>query len=162
MTISRRTLAFTALLGSGVAAVPPARAQDKEKEKEKEKDKDKEALVAVSDAVIELTKAMLSADKAKLESLVADQLSYGHSSGAVQDKAAFVDVIVSKKTVYKSIELSKQTVAIAGTDAAIVRHAWMSESGGDSNWTMSRISVLQVWQKQGSSWKLLARQGFKA
>ncbi|HEY6983495.1 nuclear transport factor 2 family protein [Reyranella sp.] len=160
MTISRRTLAITALLASGVATVPQVRAQDKEKEKEK--DKDKEALAAVSDAVIELTKAMLSADKAKLESLVADQLSYGHSSGAVQDKAAFVDVIVSKKTVYKSIELSKQTVAIAGTDA-IVRHAWMSESGsGDSNWTMSKISVLQVWQKQGSSWKLLARQGFKA
>ena len=43
---------------------------------------------------------------AKLESLVSDQLSYGHSGGVIQDKKDFVDVIATKKTVYKSIELS--------------------------------------------------------
>ena len=63
-------------------------------------------------AVANLTKAMLAADKPKLEALVADQLSYGHSGGVVQDKAVFIDVIASKKTIYKSIELSKQTVAV--------------------------------------------------
>ena len=79
-----------------------------------------------------------------------------------QDKADFVNVIVAKKTVYKSIELSKQTVAIAGNDA-IVRHAWESESGtGDGKWNVSKIGVLQVWQKQGTNWRLLARQAFKA
>ena len=36
---------------------------------------------AVLQAVDSLTKAMLDADRAKLEELVADQLSYGHSSG---------------------------------------------------------------------------------
>ncbi|MBS0223162.1 MAG: nuclear transport factor 2 family protein [Proteobacteria bacterium] len=159
MTIRRRHLAVTALLTSAATALATtgAAAQDKDKEKA-----NKETAAAVADAVIELTKAMLAADKGKLESLVADQLSYGHSSGLVQDKAAFVDVIVSKKTVYKSIELSKQTIAISGNDA-IVRHAWMSESGGgDGNWTVSKLGVLQVWQKQGSNWKLLARQAFKA
>ena len=159
MTINRRNLAITAVLASAFAAYveTDAAAQDKDS-----KDKDKEAVAAVADAVIELTKAMLAPDKGKLESLIADQLSYGHSSGLVQDKAAFIDVLVSKKTVYKSIELSKQTVAISGNDA-IVRHSWMSESGsGDGNWSVSKLGVLQVWQKQGSSWKLLARQGFKA
>ena len=102
---------------------------------------------------------MLAADKAGLEALVADQLSYGHSGGVVQDKAAFVDVIASKKTVYKSIVLSDQTVAVVGPNA-IVRHAWLgeSESGGKSN--VSKIGILQVWQKQGADWKLLARQAF--
>jgi ketosteroid isomerase-like protein len=150
MTISRRRLAAAAFLGSGVTALArtPAFAQSDAS--------------AVADAVINLTKAMLSADKGKLEQYVADQLSYGHSSGVVQDKATFIDAIVSKKTVYKSIELSNQTVAIAG-DAAIVRHAWVSESGnGDGKWNESKLGVLQVWQKQGSSWKLLARQAFKA
>jgi hypothetical protein len=168
MTIKRRNLAITAVLASAAAAFAEtdAAAQDKDtkdaKDTKEAKDKDKEAVAAVADAVIELTKAMLAADKAKLESLVADQLSYGHSSGLVQDKAAFVDVIVSKKTVYKSIELSKQTIVIAGNDA-IVRHAWMGESGsGDGTWTVSKIGVLQVWQKQGSNWKLLARQAFKS
>ncbi len=150
MTISRRQLAAAALLASGVSALAssPAFAESAD-------------AAAVAEAVASLTKAMLAADKAKLESLVADQLSYGHSSGTLQDKTVFVDVIVSKKTIYKSIELTNQTIAVAGNDA-IVRHAWASESGtGDGKWNVSKIGVLQVWQKQGGSWKLLARQAFK-
>ncbi len=148
MTVSRRHIAAAALLASGasVLARSPAFAETAD-------------AATVANAVAALTKAMLAADKAGLESLVADQLSYGHSGGAVQDKAAFVDVIASKKTIYKSIVLSDQTVAIAGPNA-IVRHAWQSESesGGKSN--VSKIGVLQVWQKQGADWTLLARQAF--
>ena len=150
MTISRRHLAAAALAVSGASllAVAPSRAQGSD-------------AAAVADAVASLTKAMLAADKAKLEALTADQLSYGHSSGKVEDKATFVDVVASKKSVYKSIELSKQTIVVAGNDA-IVRHAWESESGtGDGKWNVSKIGVLQVWQKQPSGWRLLARQAFK-
>ncbi len=150
MTVSRRHLAAAAFLASGASALalPPALAQGN-------------AAAAVAEAVAALTKAMLTPDKAKLEALTADQLSYGHSSGKVEDKAAFVDVVASKKTVYKSIELSKQTVVVAGNDA-IVRHAWESESGtGDGKWNVSKIGVLQVWQKQPTGWRLLARQAFK-
>ena len=150
MTISRRHMAAAALLASGAAALAqsPAVAETSD-------------AAAVVDAVSSLTKAMLAADKAKLEALVVDQLSYGHSSGTLQDKTAFVDVIASKKSVYKSIELTNQTVAIVGNNA-IVRHAWESESGtGDGKWNVSKIGVLQVWQKQGDDWKLLARQAFK-
>jgi hypothetical protein len=116
---------------------------------------------AVAEAVAALTKAMLAADKAQLDTLVADQLSYGHSGGVIQTKAEFVDVIASKKTVYKSIVLSDQTVVVAGSDA-IVRHAWASESESGGKSTLSKIGILQVWQKQGASWKLLARQAFKS
>ena len=148
MTVSRRHLAAVAFLASGASAVAlsPAHAEGHD---------------AVAAAVAALTKAMLTADKAKLEALTADQLSYGHSSGKVEDKATFVDVVASKKTVYKSIELSKQTVVVAGNDA-IVRHAWESESGtGDGKWNVAKIGVLQVWQKQPTGWRLLARQAFK-
>src|SRR5260370_21002835 len=150
MTISRRQIAAAALLAScaSVFTLTPARAESADAS-------------AVADAVANLTKAMLAADKAKLDSLVVDQLSYGHSGGTIQDKAEFVGVIASKKTVYKSIELSKQTVAVVGNNA-IVRHAWESESGtGDGKWNVSKIGVMQVWLKQGADWKLLARQAFK-
>ena len=146
MIMSRRhagALAFVAL-----ATTLPARAETTDQ-------------AAVADAVAALTKAMLAADRAKLESLVSEQLSYGHSGGVVQDKKDFVEVIASKKSVYRSIELSKQTIAVAGNNA-IVRHAWESESGtGDGKWNVSKIGVLQVWQKEASGWKLFARQAFK-
>src|SRR6266851_2852003 len=141
MTVSRRHIAAAALLASGasVLARSPAFAETAD-------------ATAVANAVAALTKAMLAADKAGLEALVADQLSYGHSGGVIQTKAEFVDVIASKKTVYKSIVLSDQTVAVVG-DNAIVRHAWSSESESDGKSTMSKIGVMQVWQKQGTGWK---------
>ena len=147
MTISRRQVSALAFLALGATAAP-ALAETND-------------AATVAEAVAALTKAMLGADKAKLESLVSDQLSYGHSGGVIQDKKDFVEVIATKKSVYKSIELSKQTVAVAGNNA-IVRHAWESESGtGDGKWNVSKIGVLQVWQKEPSGWKLLARQAFK-
>lgn len=147
MSISRRHVGAFAFLTLGATALPVlAETNDQ---------------TAVAEAVAALTKAMLGADRAKLEALVSDSLSYGHSGGVVQDKKDFVEVIASKKTVYKSIELSKQTVAVAGNNA-IVRHAWESESGtGDGKWNVSKIGVLQVWQKDPGGWKLLARQAFK-
>jgi len=146
MRISRRTLAVAGALSAMAIGV---RAQAESADD-----------AAVTQAVADLTKAMLAADKSQLEALVADQLSYGHSSGTIQDKAVFVDVIASKKSVYKSINLTDMKVNVVGNDA-IVRHTWdgVSESGGKSS--TSHIGVLQVWAKQDGKWKLLARQAFK-
>ena len=115
MTITRRHMAFAGALALGASVLLPSSPTSAQSTD----------AAAVADAVATLTKAMLAADKAQLDTLVADQLSYGHSGGVIQTKAEFVDVIASKKTVYKSIVLSDQTVVVAGSDA-IVRHAWAS------------------------------------
>jgi ketosteroid isomerase-like protein len=147
MTVSRRQAGAFAFLVLGASSVPAfAESAD---------------AAAVAENVAALTKAMLTPDRAKLEALTSDSLSYGHSAGKLETKKEFVDVVAEKKTVYKSIVLSNQTVTVAGNNA-IVRHAWESESGtGDGKWNVSKIGVLQVWQKDGANWKLLARQAFK-
>jgi len=146
MRISRRTLAAAGALAV-VAAATHGHAESADE-------------AAVAQAVADLTKAMLAADKAKLEALVADQLSYGHSGGVIQNKADFVDVIASKKTIYKSINLTDVKVSVVGNDA-IVRHTWDSVAESDGKSNASHIGVLQVWAKQDGKWKLLARQAFK-
>jgi ketosteroid isomerase-like protein len=116
---------------------------------------------AVATAVESLRKAMIDADKTTLESLTADQLSYGHSSGAIEDKTAFVEAIVSGKSNFNSIELSEQTIRFAGNDA-IVRHKFKAELlGKDGALNNVNIGILQVWQKQKGKWKLIARQAVK-
>jgi len=152
MTVHRRQLVVAALASAVVSASTPAFAQATDTAGD---------TAAVTKAVSDLTQAMLAADKAKLEALTADELSYGHSGGVVQTKSAFIDVIANKQTVYKSIELSSQSITLSGSNA-IVRHNWLGKSGpaDGSKWSMSKIGVLQVWQKKGSDWKLLARQAF--
>ena len=115
---------------------------------------------AVAQAVEALRKAILGQEKTPLAALTAEQLSYGHSSGRVENKAQFIEGVMTRKALVKSLTLSAHTIAIVGTDA-IARHTWASESETDGKSTSTKIGVLQVWQKQGGNWKLLARQGFR-
>ena len=114
----------------------------------------------VKKAVEDLRTAWLKQDKPKIESLTAEQLSYSHSDARLEDKAKFIDGVMTRKSVIKSIDFPDLTVAIVGNNA-IVRHLWVSESELDGKVTNTKIGVLQVWLKQDSSWKLLARASFK-
>src|SRR4029077_13663220 len=89
---------------------------------------------AVKQSVEALRKAILAQDKAKLETLTAEQLSYSHSDARIEDKAKFIDGVMTRKAVIKSIDFPNLTVAIAGNNA-IVRHQWVSESELDGKVT---------------------------
>ena len=115
---------------------------------------------AVKQNVEALREALLKADKAQLERLSADQLSYGHSDGKVQGKAEFIDGVMTRKATVKSITFPDIKVSVAG-DAAIVRHLYESESDSDGKLNNVKIGMISVWQRQGGNWKLLARQGYK-
>ncbi|MBS1600440.1 MAG: nuclear transport factor 2 family protein [Bacteroidetes bacterium] len=115
----------------------------------------------IADRIEKFRKAMLPpVDKATLEDLTAKELSYCHSSGFLEDKTTFVEDLVKSKWVFTSISLSDQTIKIAG-DAAIVRHRMTGETNNNNVPAKVDIIVLQVWQKQNGSWKLLARQAAK-
>ena len=115
---------------------------------------------AVAQAVEALRKGIFAQDKAQLEALCAEQLSYGHSDGRVENKAQFINGVMTRKALLKSLALSDHTIAIVDNNA-IARHTWQSESETDGKPTSTKIGVLQVWQKQGGTWKLLARQSVR-
>jgi uncharacterized protein DUF4440 len=115
---------------------------------------------AVAQAIEALRKAVFSQEKSQLEALCAEQLSYGHSDGRVENKAQFINGVMTRKAVIKSITLSDHTITIVGSDA-IARHTWVSESETDGKPMSTKIGVLQVWQKQDGAWKLLARQAVR-
>lgn len=114
----------------------------------------------VKGAVEALRKAMVDADKSALESLAAEDLTYGHSSGQLENKQEFVDKIVSGKSDFTSINLEDQTVKVTG-DVAIVRHKLRGETNNAGTPGKVNLGVLLVWQKQNGKWKLLARQAVK-
>ena len=114
----------------------------------------------VAAAVENLRKAMVAGDKSALENLAAEEISYGHSNGLIQDKAAFVEAIASGKNVFKAIQLSDQTIKIAG-NTAIVRHTFNAEVVNNGTPGTAHIGVLLIWQKQKAKWRLLARQAVK-
>jgi hypothetical protein len=148
MRITRRHLAAAGALALAAASSPRIAHAESADE------------AAVNKAVDDLNKAMLAADKAKLEALVADQLSYGHSGGRIETKKEFVDVVAGKKTIYKSITISEPTVAVTGNNA-VARHTYAVEFESEGKPGSAKIGVMQVWVKDGGAWKLLARQAFR-
>ena len=152
MDLQRRAIAragaAAALLGTVVSASREAHAQSADER-------------AVAQAVEALTKAMIDVDRAKLEALTADQLSYGHSAGKIENKKEFIASLESRASACRRIELSDQTISLVDNEA-IVRHLFTGETANPAGQvTPVRIGVLQVWQKQGGDWRLLARQAYR-
>jgi hypothetical protein len=116
--------------------------------------------IAVAARVEILRQAMIDADGTKLKELTSAGLSYGHSSGVVQNQAVFIEKIVNGESDFVAIEFQNQTIEIVG-DAAIVRHnlvAHTKDGGIDKD---IKIGIMLVWQKHKNKWLLIARQAFK-
>lgn len=114
----------------------------------------------VMDAVEQLKAAMISGDRAALEAIAADSLSYGHSGGNVQNKAEFVDAIATGKSDFVTIDLTEQTISVVG-NTAIVRHVLSATTNDGGKPGSVKIKILLVFTREKSGWKLLARQAVK-
>ena len=115
---------------------------------------------AVASAVEKLRKAMVAGDPVSLKAMVAEDLSYGHSNALLENREEFIDQFVTGKSVFKTINLTEQTIKIVG-EAAVVRHRLTGDTNNSNVPGKVDLSILMVWKKQNGDWKLLARQAVK-
>ena len=113
---------------------------------------------AVTAAVEALRKAMVAGDKAALDRLTQAELSYGHSSGRLENKAEFIETLTNGKAGFTAIELSDQSVNVVDK-VALVRHVFNGTARKDGGHI--KLSILTVWTPQQDQWKMLARQAAK-
>lgn len=114
----------------------------------------------VEQAVETMRLAMLSADKAQLEHVALSSLTYGHSSAVIENKAQFVDAIVSGRSSFKTLQFQDQSIITEG-DTAIVRHVFVADTNDSGKVGKVKIGVMLVFKKVNADWKLLARQAYK-
>ena len=139
---------FSALLALATA---PVFAQSKDESKDER---------AVAAAVESLRKALIDPDKATLDALVLDELTYGHSNGNLQDKAAFEEALLNKSSDFVTIDLAGQTIKVVG-NTAWARHILSATTNDGGKPGTAHLSVLLVWLKHKGQWRLLARQAVK-
>ncbi|MEJ5996300.1 nuclear transport factor 2 family protein [Pedobacter sp. Du54] len=111
-------------------------------------------------AVEKMRLALISGERAALDDIAATDLSYGHSSGKLQDKAAFVEAIANGSSDFVTIDYKNQTVKVTGK-TALVRHELHAKTNDGGKPGEVHLGILLVWQKEGKDWKLLGRQAFK-
>ena len=108
-----------------------------------------------------LTKAIFETkDSSVLKELVSDDVTYGHSSGVIENKAMFVKNAVSSRAEYKNIQFEKLSIDVK-ENSAVLRHNLRAISFENGKESPVDLGILQVWRKEGGRWKLWARQAVK-
>lgn len=110
--------------------------------------------------VEQLRQAMIAGDRKMLGDLSSPALSYGHSGGTIENQHEFIEQLATKKSVFVTIALEKQTISISG-DTATVRHLLHADTNNGGVPDKISLGILMIWQKQQGEWKLLARQAYK-
>jgi ketosteroid isomerase-like protein len=148
MNIDRRQLALPAL-AIGLLGVVPAFADPADE-------------AAVAKKVEAFRAAQVAADAKAFDALCAAELSYSHSDGRVEDKAAFIANATNGKSKFLSLKYEDPKIRVVGP-AAIVRFHWLGEAEAvaDGKKSATNLHILMNWQKQGADWKLLSRASTK-
>lgn len=107
-----------------------------------------------------LSLAIIAADQKMLDALTMSEVVYGHSDDRIQNKAEFIESLVTKKSVMTKIDLSNQKISIVGDLAFVSNHMSADVAPGGKPGHVE-LNIFYVWKKTGDSWKLLARKAFK-
>ncbi|WP_276500188.1 nuclear transport factor 2 family protein [Terrimonas pollutisoli] len=114
----------------------------------------------VAKDVNDLKEAMISADSAKLAAIVSDDLSYGHSGGKIEDKSAFIRAFVNGSSDFVTIDITEQKIRVY-QNTAVVTHILNATTNDNGKPGTVKLSILTVWNKQNSHWKMVARQAVR-
>ena len=147
MNIDRRQLALPVLAIGLLGMVPAFAAADED---------------AVAKNLEAFRAAQSAANAEILAALCAAELSYSHSDGRVEDRAAFVANATNGKSKVLSLAYKDPKISVVGP-AAIVRFHWVgeAESVPEGKKSSTNLHILMNWQKQGADWKLLSRSSTK-
>lgn len=105
--------------------------------------------------------AVIARDEATLNAITATNLSYGHSSGKIQDKTEFVDDVVNGSFQFVSITNDNQSVNIS-ENVAIVRHILSADATNAGQPAKVHIGIIMVFQlDENDKMVLLARQAYR-
>lgn len=119
------------------------------------------ALADVRAADDERVRATLAADLARLTAILSDDLHYGHSTGAVDTKASYIDSLVSGRTKYIVIDYQERNFTFPVPGIALMTgrvHIKASSVLGASD---GFLRLLAVWREEKGQWRFLAWQSCK-
>ncbi len=134
------------LIITGMLSLKPSVAQKRESQ--------------VTKAVEELRTLMITPDSAKLVSILADKLSYGHSGGFIDNKPGFIQSLLSGKSDFVTINLTDQHISLFEKTAS-VRHILEADTNDSGKPGHVKLSILTIWYRAKGKWILIARQAVK-
>jgi hypothetical protein len=102
--------------------------------------------------------AMVKGDTGTLERVLGEDLTYTHSTGAVDSKAHFIDILKSGKLRYLALTPSEVEVRMVGEAAAVVTGRIEAKVMSDGQEHSFPARFLSVYARRHGHWLLVAWQ----
>ena len=99
-------------------------------------------------------------DSAAIQVLVAETVTYGHSTGVLESKPVMLHNAVHSLEEYSNVSLERIGSTNAGT-AVVVRYILRADVMKQGDKYPLNIQIMQVWAKDKGKWRLFARQAVK-
>ena len=116
-----------------------------------------ERIAQVSATQADRFQAMLNANVAALNDILADDLVYAHTTGTIDTKASMIENIGSGTVNYELIEPIDSKIRLFGDVAVVTGSAIMRVSAGDQLYELS-IRFIEVYVVADDRWQLVSWQ----
>ena len=101
-------------------------------------------------------------DSLTLEKMFASSMTYGHSSGKIQDRSEAITGIIHNKSTYEELGFSAYQVKDVGDSISVVHVYKANETKENGTVSSLSIAITTIWIKVGKDWKLIRRSAVKA
>ncbi len=105
--------------------------------------------------------ATVKADAAALGKLLADDLNYIHSTGAIDDKASFIGKLKSGEQKYLKIDHDGSDVRLYGSTAVLTATARVESITKGVKGPPTHLRFIHVWFYSKGAWQLVAHQSLR-
>ena len=105
--------------------------------------------------------AIIAADHARLTAIFSDDLHYAHSTGAVDNKASYTEVLVSGRTKYIVYDYQERNFTFPAPGIALMIGRVHIKSTSAIGLSDGVLSILAVWREEKGRWRFLAWQSCK-
>src|SRR5690606_9427716 len=107
----------------------------------------------------ELDEALLKKDTARLQKLLHNDLTLGHSNGWTETKKTLIETLpTSKIHYYEFIPLGPPQIIHSGPDLKTIRRKLTAVGEYDNEPFEVNLKILEIWIYENHNWQLLARQ----
>lgn len=116
------------------------------------------AVTAADDARVA---AMKSPDRGKLAAVFSDELRYAHSSGVVDTKEGFIDILAEGRTKYEGYDYVERSFTFPAPGIALMTGRARIQAATATGKMDNVLSFLAVWREEKGQWRFLAWQSCK-
>jgi len=116
---------------------------------------------AVKSAEKSWAAATVAGDESTLGQVLADDLTYTHSNGDTDNKAAFINNLKTGARKYHKLDHESMDVRLYGNTAILTATAQVETSQKGGSPAPAHLRFIHVWVMQSGRWQLVAHQSLR-